>query len=84
MSTKEDTILNGLKAGNFLLSLHAARRMKQRSVTDADIRACGRSAERCRYHAQNKTWRVDGTDLDGEKITVICAFNRDIIIVTIF
>ena len=84
MRPKEDTILIGLKTGNFLLSVHASHRMRQRSVTAADIRTCGRSAKCCRYNAQNGTWRVEGTDLDGETLTVICAFDGEIIIVTIF
>ena len=84
MEAKEEKILHGLKAGHFLLSVHAAQRMKQRSVTVADIRACAGSAKCCRFHAQNGTWRIEGEDIDGETLTVICALDSDIVIVTIF
>jgi hypothetical protein len=37
-------ILEALKTGKFHLSVHAAKRMAERSVTQADIQACGRTA----------------------------------------
>jgi hypothetical protein len=84
MSSKEDEILDALKAGAFLLSVHAAARMRQRSVMKADIQACGRTARSCLYQAQSGTWRIDGEDLDGEKLTVICGMDAAIVILTVF
>jgi hypothetical protein len=84
MSSEKDIILDALKAGKFLLSVHAANRMRQRSITDADIRACGRAARSCLYQAQHGTWRIEGEDLDGEILTVICGVDDAVVIVTIF
>jgi len=84
MCGKPDFILDGLRTGRFLLSVHAAVRMKQRSVTAADIRACGRTARTCLYQARSDTWRIDGEDMDGELLTVICGVDDSIFIVTIF
>jgi hypothetical protein len=84
MRDQEEVILNALKAGRFLLSMHAARRMKQRSVTAADIRACGRTAKCCCFQAQQGTWRIEGEDLDGEILTVVCGIDNEVVVVTIF
>jgi hypothetical protein len=78
------TLIEALKNGRFLLSVHASGRMRQRSVTKADIQACGRTMRSCRYQAQEATWRIEGEDLDGEMLTVICGVDDDVIIVTLF
>jgi hypothetical protein len=84
MSSIERAIVSALEAGKFVLSVHAARRVSQRSITKADIRACGRTARSCIYQIQYGTWRIEGEDLDGETLTVICAVDNDVVIVTIF
>lgn len=84
MSSVKGNILDALKSGNFLLSVHAASRMRQRSITAADIRACGRTAKSCIYQAQQRTWRIEGEDLDGEILTVICGVDDTVVVVTIF
>jgi hypothetical protein len=84
MEDKTKRILDALKSGEFFLTVHAAGRMRQRSVTKADIQACGRNAICCLYQAQDETWRIEGKDLDGETLTVICGIERDVVIVTIF
>jgi hypothetical protein len=84
MSSEEESIIDCLKTGEFLLSVHAVGRMRQQSVAAADIRACGRTARSCLYRAQSATWRIDGEDLDGEMLTVICGFDEAAIVVTVF
>jgi hypothetical protein len=84
MGNEAEAILDALKAGRFLLSVHAARRMSQRSVTKADIQACGRTARSCLYQAEHGTYRIEGEDLDGEPLTVICALAAIVVIVTLF
>ena len=84
MVDKAALILDSLRDGNFFLSVHAASRMKQRSVTAADIRACGRTAKSCIYQIKSRTWRVGGEDLDGDGLTVICGIEESVVIVTIF
>jgi len=84
MGDEEKRILASLQAGEFVLSIHAAHRMDQRSVTYADIRACALSAESCFYQRRRGTWRIEGKDLDGKSLTVICGVDVTIVIVTIF
>ncbi len=84
MNEEEASILQALTEGDFLLSIHAAERMKQRAVTRSDVQACGRTATICRYQPANRTYRVSGKDLDGEPLTVICGLSDTVIVVTIF
>jgi hypothetical protein len=84
MRDKERTIINALQEGEFLISLHSSRRMKQRSITKADIQACGRTAKTCTYQPETGTYRVIGEDIDGEVLTVICGIDMSVIIVTLF
>jgi hypothetical protein len=80
----EKEIITALRTGRFFLSVHAARRMRQRSITKADIQACGRTAESCIFQARCGTYRVDGKDIDGGPLTVICGIDEAAIIVTLF
>ena len=85
MRNEAAAIITALETGNFLLSVHAVRRMRQRSVTKADIEACGRTATACICQPERGTYRVDGKDLDGEPLTVVCGIDdEEIIIVTLF
>lgn len=84
MNSTEKKIINALKTGNFRLSSHAAGRMKQRSVSKADIQACGKTASFCYYQDRQGTWRVDGEDLDKDRLTVTCGVDNNVVIVTIF
>jgi hypothetical protein len=78
------TLIHALQTGKFFLSVHAAQRMKQRSIAKADIQACGRTAKSCVYQPENGHYRVLGEDIDGEPLTVICALDKSAIIVTLF
>ena len=84
MDLEETCIVEALKSGEFILTLHAARHMNQRAVTEADLRACGRTATSCIYQAKQGTWRIEGEDLDGEILTVVCGMDEIVVIVTIF
>jgi hypothetical protein len=84
MSGENEQIVEALKTGKFLPSVHAARRMRQRSITEADIRRCGLTAKACYYQSRNKTWRIEGEDLDGDPLTVVCGVDGIVVIVTIF
>lgn len=84
MRDQEEAILEALKTGEFLLSVHAAERMIQRAVTKSDIVACGKTATTCLRQPGRLTFRVDGRDMDGEPLTVICASNDAVIVITLF
>jgi hypothetical protein len=84
MGCTEKAILNALSSGEFLLSVHAVRRMGQRCITSADIRACGRTAKSCIYQSRQRTWRIEGADSDKEPLIVICGIDQAVVIVTMF
>ena len=84
MGNIEKTILRALASGEFLLSVHAARRMSERAVTKADLRSCGRTARSCVYQIRHGTWRIEGEDLDGGILTATCAVDDCVVIVTLF
>ena len=50
----------------------------------ADIRACAQTARSFVLQAQTGTFRIEGEDLDGEPLTVICGLDRNVVIVTVF
>ena len=77
-------ILNALSSGEFLLSVHAVQGMGQRSITETDIRACALSARSCMYQSLQRTWRIEGEDLDEEPLAVICGIDPAVVIITIF
>ena len=58
--------------------------MVQRFVFEADIKSCGRTAKKFDFQAENDTWKVIGKDLDGDKLTVICAIKDGVLIVTVY
>jgi len=58
--------------------------MSRRSISKSDIQACARTARSCRYQAHAGTYRIDGEDLDGDTMTVVCGVDKDLIIVTVF
>ena len=83
-SGNPEVLLEALKSGRFHLSVHAAERMADRSITQADIQACGRTAASCLYEPRKRTFRVDGLDLDGQPLTIICAAEGTVVVVTVF
>ncbi len=84
MRDEAKKIIAALRSGRFFLSVHAARRMRQRSITVGDIQACGRTFSSCRFQAGCCAFRVDGTDMDGLPLTVICGIDKAVIVVTVF
>ena len=73
-----------LFAGKFRLSFHASERGDERIVSEGDIRQCGRTAKSIRFQDDRGTWRVIGSDSDGEVLNVICAVHEHLLIVTVF
>jgi len=84
MAGEDQIILDALKDGRFRLAIHAAQRMRQRSITKADIRTCGRTARSCDYQPERGTYRVEGEDLDGEPLIAICGLEDGVVVVTVF
>lgn len=73
-----------ISQGHFKLTVHAAIRMQERCIFEADIRRCGQSATKIVHQSDKDTWKVVGKDLDDNSLTVICAVREGVIIVTVF
>ena len=55
------------------------------NVTRNDIASGLATATRATYQADNDRWRIEGgTDLDGDDLTVILAFEAGVIVVTAY
>ena len=80
----KEWIKKSLSRGEFHLSLHAISRMYERSVFEADIITCGKTAKKIEFQSNKQTWKVEGKDLDGGKLIVICAVRDNILIVTVY
>ena len=80
--TDEERIIHALIQRDFRISLHARERMTERSVTVADIATCAKTGT-IKYDRDGK-FDVVGKDLEGDDLKVVCAFDGDVLIVTIF
>ena len=70
-------------AGRFVVAGHARQRMRERSVSFADLRHALVNAKRCSAQ-ENERWKVFSTDLDDDDLTVIVALEDDVVVVTVF
>lgn len=78
----DDVILDDLKNGNFLLTAHARVRMNERGAAKADIRECGLTGSVTQQ--PDGKFKVVGLDTDGDKITIICAYEEETLVVTLW
>lgn len=69
-------------AGRVKLSWHVLERMKKRNIKRDDIHHVLTTAETC--IEQEGTWKVEGTDLDDDELTVIVALEDGVVVVTAF
>lgn len=64
---------------------HARRRMRERSATESDVRWALLTATAALYQGDRDNWRVEGgVDTEGDALTLICALEADVIVVTLF
>lgn len=78
-----DFILNNLKTGHFVLTLHAQERMDMRGISFQDIVHVGHTAKTVK-EIENGKYEIDGFDLDARRLIVICAYHHKTLIVTVF
>ena len=80
----EKRIVRELKAGNFVLTLHARERMNERFVSELDIVEVGKTLKSIRYQAKTDTYLLSGLNTWKEKLMVSAAFRGKVIIVSVF
>ena len=81
MSANFDEVLNLLRAGKYLVTLHAKQRMALRNISHADMKNCGATGSAIETEDKIK---VSGFDCDGEELSIVCVNEDGIIIITVF
>ena len=80
-----ETIKGLAAAGRYVVSPHAQLRMDQRGVRPRDLRHALVNANLCRPSREGVgRWLVDGPDTDGDDLTVCCAIDGAVIVITLF
>ena len=72
-----DLIANGY----YLLTKHARERMAQRNITDSDIRHCAQYGV---VGLKEDKYIVAGRDIDNELLKIICVYEGNVLIVTVY
>ena len=80
----EKLIVKELKAGNFVLTLHARERMNERLVSELDIVEVGNTLKSIKHQAKTDTYLLIGLSTWKEKLMVSAAVRSKVIIVTVF
>jgi hypothetical protein len=81
--SENSRILVALSNGQFRVTLHARHRMAERMISDSDIMECGRTAYRVSAQMAGK-FKVEGMDLDGAELSVVCIWDGETVIITVF
>lgn len=77
------TIRGLARAGRYVISDHAAKRMNQRNVRPVDIRCALQGATECVALADER-WRATGPDFDGDALSCVVAIEGDVVVITVF
>lgn len=78
------TIRRLAAAGRFYIVPHARQRAARRGVTSKDIRHGLANAREATWQTDHATWKVEGSDLDGDALTLAVAIEASVIVVTVF
>lgn len=70
-----------IASGYYLLTRHARERMADRNVTHLDIRYCARQGI---IGLKEDKYIVVGKDIDGELLKIICVYEDDVLIITVY
>lgn len=84
MTRRKKFIIRQLKAGNFVLTVHARERMNERFITEMDIVEVAKTFKSIRYQTKTDTYLLTGLSTWEERLMVSAAVREDVIIVTVF
>ena len=84
MTHLERLIIRAVKAGNFVLTLHARNRMNERRVSELDIMEVANTLKSIRYQKKTDTYLLTGLSTWKERLMVSAAVRGEVIIVTVF
>lgn len=74
-------VLKQIANGKYRVTLHCQHRMIERSVSHRDIRNCAKVG--IAKWDEDKI-RIIGRDIDHEELTLICVFEQDVLLITVF
>ena len=57
--------------------------MRERGVREGDLRNCLVNARSCASQKDDK-WKVEGSDLDGDDLTLVVGIDDGLVVVTLF
>lgn len=73
------------RTGVYRMTSHADDRLRERRLSNKDLRNALRTATRCAWQDVEQTWRVEGgTDVDGEPTTCAVVIRNGVLVVTIY
>ncbi len=84
MTKIERFIVKQIKAENYVLTIHARKRMSERFIMDSDIVAMASSLKSISKQEGNDTYLLKGLDSWGESLNASVAVRENVIIVTVF
>lgn len=84
MTKQEKLIIKRIKAGAFILTVHARERMNERFVSEIDIVEVAKTLRSIRYQKEKDTYLLSGLSTWKEKLMVSAALRAQVIIVTVF
>ncbi|MBI4405051.1 MAG: DUF4258 domain-containing protein [Deltaproteobacteria bacterium] len=84
VSQREKFILKEIRAGNFVLTVHARERMNERFISELDIVEVAKTLRSILYQKKNDTYLLTGLSTWKEKLMVSAAVRGKVIIVTVF
>jgi len=76
-------ILNMISDGDFFVSFHAELRMQERFITKMDIMHVGKFYTLTKKQ-EHGSWLIEGQDVDGDSLSVVCTLQGNVLIITVF
>jgi hypothetical protein len=85
LTEEERTLLNDISNGQYVLSIHAVRRMDERGVFHDDIVSIADTAFNIEWQQEHKSFRIDGYDQLSDEMTIAARrTENNVLIITVF
>lgn len=84
MTRVEKQIIDDLKHGRFIITIHARNRMDERDISPHDIINVALTHKSILYQKENETFKITGKSLEDEPLIVICGYSNETLIVTTY
>ena len=78
----EKRIIRDLLQGDYEITFHAQDRMFEREITPDDVTSCAKTVISIQQH--DGKFRVKGYDVAGEYLVIVCVWNGNTLIITLF